>query len=150
MSRAAATLTASPIAPGTSETHAKLTDPVRRPLESAHPLTAEDRVFEPAEPLFLSQRKFLEDVRSGKRGVAPGRCGTRQKHLRALLEHEKTADALNYFAHQLAKGKVSEELRAGLAVLSITALRKKDSAGQLTDEIRGIATGRRLTARTIA
>ena len=55
--------------------------------------------------------------------------------------------------HQLAKGQVSEALRAGLAVSSITALRKKASAGQLTDDIRGIATGiciRRLTARTIA
>ena len=67
MSRAAATLTASPIAPGTPGTHA-LTDPVRRPLESAHPLTAEDRAFEQTEPRFLSQRKFLENVSSGKRG----------------------------------------------------------------------------------
>ena len=51
LSRVAATLTNLPIAPGTPETHAKLTDPVRRPLESAEGrrLTAEDRAFEPGE-----------------------------------------------------------------------------------------------------
>ena len=103
--------------------------------------------------LRLDQSKLLETVRSAKRGAALGRCGTRQEHLRALLEIERAADNLYYFASQLAHGKISEELRAGLAVSSLTVLRKIDEAGRPTDDIRGIATGtaiRRLTARTIA
>ena len=91
-------------------------------------------------------------MRSAKRGAALGRCGTRQEHLRALLESERAADNLYYFASQLAQGKISEKLRAGLAVSSLTALRKTDEAGRPTDDIRGIATGitiRRLTARTL-
>ena len=82
-----------------------------------------------------------------------GESGARQEHLRALLENERTADNLYYFASQLARGRISEDLRAGLAVASLTALRKTDEAGRPTDDIRGIATGitiRRLTARTIA
>ena len=154
LSRAASTLTASPVAPGNAETLSKLTDPDRRPVDSASPLTADDlNSAAPQAKLHLDQSKFLETLRSAKRGVAPGRCGTRQEQLRALLESERAADNLYYFASQLAQGKISEELRAGLAVSSLTALRKTDEAGRPTDDIRGIATGIticRLTARTIA
>ena len=153
LSRAASTLTASPIAPGNADTLSKLTDPDRRPVDSARPLTAEDLNSEPHARLHLGKSQFLETMRSAKRGVAPGRCGTRQEHLRALLEIERVTDNLYYFAAQLAQSNISEELRAGLAVSSLTALRKTDEAGRLTDDIRGIATGiaiRRLTLRTIA
>ena len=70
-----------------------------------------------------------------------------------MLEVERTADNLYHLANPIAQGKVSEAIRAGLAVASLTALRKSDSEGNPTFDVRGIATGlclRCFVARTIA
>ena len=84
LSRAAGLLRASPVAPGTPETLAKLADPSRRPTQMFREFRAEDLELQP-EMLRLDQRKFLENVRAAKRGSAPGRCGTRHEHYRVLL-----------------------------------------------------------------
>ena len=92
-------------------------------------------------------------MRAAKRGSAPGRCGSRHEHYRALLEDIGTADNLFFLAQKLAVGDVSEAIREGLAVAHLTALQKVDDTGTPTGDVRGIATGivlRRLVARTIA
>ena len=80
LSRAASLLTASPIAPGTRETLDKLTDPRRRPTQLFRPIREEDLQHQPARRLDLDQRRFLENVRSAKRGSAAGRCGLQRRH----------------------------------------------------------------------
>ena len=70
-----------------------------------------------------------------------------------LLEDISIADDLFFVAQKLAEGRVSEPIRAGLAVAHLTALQKVDETGTPTGDVRGIATGivlRRLVARTIA
>ena len=94
LSRAAGLLTASPVAPGTPETLAKLADPRRRPTQLFREFREADLQLQPEEQLQLDQRRFLENVRSAKRGSAPGRCGTRHEHYRALLENSNIADNL--------------------------------------------------------
>ena len=103
LSRAAGLLRASPVAPGTPETLAKLADPTRRPTALFREFRAADLELEPAQ-LRLDQRKFLENVRAAKRGPAPGRCGTRHEHYRVLLEDISVADDLFFVAQKLAVG----------------------------------------------
>ena len=153
LSRAAKKLVASPLAPGTQQTLDKLSDPRRRPTQLFRPISAEALHHEPANSLMLSKRKFLENVRSAKRGSAPGRCGTRHEHYRVLLEDIRVTDNLYYLAQMLAVGAIPEAIREGLAVAHLTALQKLDETGTPTGDVRGIATGivlRRLVARTVA
>ena len=70
----------------------------------------------------LHKQKFLENVRSAKRGSAPGRCGTRHEHYRVLLEDIRATDNLYFFAQKLAVGDVPESIRRGLAVAHLTDL----------------------------
>ena len=152
LSRAAKKLVASPLAPGTQETLNKLADPRRRPTRLFRPLREEDLQYAPPD-LMLNKQKFLENVRSAKRGSAPGRCGTRHEHYRVLLEDIRATDNLYFLAQKLAVGDVPESIRQGLAVAHLTALQKVNETGAPTGDVRGIATGivlRRLVARTIA
>ena len=152
LSRAAKKLVASPLAPGPQETLNKLADPRRRPTRLFRPLREEDLQYAPPD-LMLRKQKFLENVRSAKRGSAPGRCGTRHEHYRVLLEDIRATDNLYFLAQKLAVGDVPESIRRGLAVAHLTALQKVNETGAPTGDVRGIATGivlRRLVARTIA
>ena len=153
LSRAAKKLVASPSAPGNQETLDKLTDPRRRPTQLFRPIREEDLQHVPEHQLLLIKRKFLENVRSAKRGSAPGRCGTRHEHCRVLLEDIRATDNFYFLAQKLAVGDVPESIRQGLAVAHLTALQKVNDTGAPTGDVRGIATGivlRRLVARTIA
>ena len=140
LSRAAKKLVASPLAPGNQETLNKLTDPRRRPTQLFRPIREDDLEHVPERQLMLDKRKFIENIRSAKRGSAPGRCGTRHEHCRVLLEDIRATDNFYFLAQNLAAGDVPESIRQGLAVAHLTALQKVDETGTPTGDVRDIAT----------
>ena len=71
-----------------------LKDPARPPLPRE--LVPHDIAqFEPGECFSLDQELFLKNVRTARKGAAPGPSGMTPDHLRPLVEHVAVAAALS-------------------------------------------------------
>jgi len=137
------------LAPRTQATLDFLTDQDRRPSTLTEPLPPEIDSFVAAAPIQLNTQRFLEIVRSSRRGKAAGPSSCRAEHHRALLDDMEAALSLAHVAQILAEGNVPEDIREALAFARLTALKKPNSP----TEVRGIATGdilRRQVGRCLA
>ena len=129
------------LAPGNKETLRELNKRPARPRDPIPELPATVPAFN------LSEKKFCQNVRSVRRGVAGGPSGMTADHDRPLLESARDTHLLFSVAELLAKGHVPIQVGHILRMGRMTALRK-DGGG-----VRGIVAGeviRRFTAKTIA
>jgi len=157
LSKAALILTSNGVAPGTPDTLAQLRDPQKRPPALTEPLPAEVLSYEARHPLRLDKSKLLANLRSTKRGSAPGPSGARLEHLKPLLEDEGPSDAFAFLCSKYAQAALPSAVAAALSLCHMTAL-NKDAPGQThahgaSSRVRGLAVGdviRRLTGRTLA
>ena len=134
------------LATGDERTLNALKDLARRPPLPRDPVPHDIEQFEPGECFSLDQELFLKNVRTARKGAAPGPSGMTADHLRPLVEHVAVAAALSQAASLLAQNKVPEEVMVAIRCGWLTALRKPDGG-------RGIVVGdvfRRVVARTIA
>ena len=75
-------------------TLAALTDPRKRPREPRSPLDEDLLTHDPVIPYMMDMKKLLANVRSARRGAAPGPSGMTVEHLRPLLESDRDSWAL--------------------------------------------------------
>lgn len=103
--------------------------------------------FQPARQLLFHRKSFVENARALRKGVAADPRGTRNEHLKVLLDKERSMDRWCNAAAQLASGRIPAAVVGGLVCGRMTAL---DKGG---GRVRGIVTGnvfRRLVARTFS
>ena len=99
------------------------------------------------QAFILDDDRFLQNLRTSRRGVAAGPSGMNSDHLFRLLDSERDSMKFYEFASLLARGEVPGEVMEILRMGRITALSKPDGG------VRGITVGdilRRLVARTVA
>ena len=157
LSKAAMMLTSSGTAPGNADTLAQLTDPSKRPPLLTEALPPEVTNYRPTAVLRISKSKLLANLRSARRGSAPGPSGMRLEHLKPLLEDAAASDALAFVCGRYAQAVLPETVARALGLCHLTAL-KKDSPGACqahgaSSRVRGLAVGdvvRRLVGRTLA
>ena len=87
LSAGRAALEAAELAPGTNATLQQLQDPVRRPPRSRERMLEHLLTEMPVAQFDMEEHKFLENLRSARKGVAPGPSGMTCEHLRPLLEN---------------------------------------------------------------
>ena len=146
-SRAAQTLTAGKLAPGTDATLEELTDPNRRPRDQLERLPDEVANFRADTPLELDTKLSLSVLRAAPRGPSAALTGWRYEHLKVALDNERTAQALAEVATLYAQAKLPGSVAKVLSTGTLTALLKDNG------RVRGIVAGdslRRLVARTLA
>ena len=133
------------VAPGTLATLRALTSPERRPPVPREPILPHLASAVPESPFDLDFDRFVSNIRSAKRGAAPGPSGLTTEHLHPILENDSSLTALFRVGVLFSRGHVPP---GALEVLRrITALAKPDGG------IRGIVVGdvlRRVVAKTIA
>ena len=135
------------LAPGTLATLAELTNPVRRPPRPRDPLPPEILGLEPEESVRLDEDQFAKNIRSARRGAAPGPSGMNSEHLFPILESDRTLASVCQVAGFLARAEVPLSILSALRLGRVTALRKPSGG------VRGIVVSdafRRLVARTLA
>ena len=133
------------VAPGNLATLAQLTNPETRPPVPRDPLSGSATAV-PERPFELDPELFRRNVRSTRRGVAPGPSGMSVDHILGLVESDHDMEVFYSFATIVSQGHVPRGVLEGLRMGRVTALRKPEG-------IRGIVVGdiiRRLIARTIA
>ena len=132
---------------GRMRTLQQLQDPVRRPPRAREPIPGHLLTEMPVAQFDMDEHKFLQNLRSARKGVAPGPSGMICEHLRPLLENPRDSHRFFLMAEQLAQGVAPEAAIHAVRVGRLTALRKPDGG------VRGIVAGdvvRRLIARTMA
>ena len=82
------------LAPGTNETPEALRDPRRRPPRAREPIPIHLMDHVPDAPFALDEDTFVKNVRSARKGAAPGPSGMTVEHLRPLLDNPKDLHAL--------------------------------------------------------
>ena len=134
------------VAPGNLATLAQLTNPERRPPVPRDLLSGSATAV-PERPFELDPELFCKNVRSARRGAAPGPSGMSVEHILGLVESDHDMDIFCSFATIVSQGHVPRGVVEVLRMGRVFALRKLDGG------IRGIVVGdiiRRLIARTIA
>ena len=134
-------------APRNEQTLRALRDPRRRLVALREDLPDEVQSHQPVVPFELDHEAVLQNLRSARRGAAPGPSGMTSEHLRPLLEHDGDGVLLCELADQFARASVPEEIVDALRMGRMTAV-QKPSGG-----VRGIVVGesfRRSVSRTIA
>ena len=100
------------------------------------------------EVLFtLDEGQFNKNLRSAKRGAAPGPSGMSVEHLHPLLDHSGDLRLFVAAAELLARGQVPQSIETAIKLGRMTALSKADGG------VRGIVARdviRRLVARTMS
>ena len=147
LSRARATLTASPLAPGTAATLESLVDPARRPPALLRPIPDHISNYCPDAALHLSEQEVVDALRTAKRSAAPGLSGATAEHFKLLLDDGEALTLFTGALTQLATAHVPPEVLTAISQSRLTALAKPGGGA------RGIATGdslRRLTSRILA
>lgn len=137
LSRAASSLTASPVAPANLETFEKLKALHPRRLE---PLEYPDVGAVPPPPLQVDPKSLIAALRSAPRGSAPGISGWRYEHLKWFLGRSDAPEGcvpLPAFVDRMLRGDLPEAVRSLLAAARIFGLDKDDGAGG----VRPIAIG---------
>ena len=75
------------LAAGDQKTLNALRDPTRRPAVPRDSLPDDIAGLQPEEPFVLDQVMFLHNVRTARKGAAPGPSGMTADHMRLLVEH---------------------------------------------------------------
>ena len=136
------------LAPGNMTTLNQLNNPDRRPVQPIRELPPREfKEFEPVVPFKLNEHRFAQNVRSARRGAAPGPSGMTNDHLRILLSNPSHFQWLFRAAEQLARGDILAAVVDVVRLGRMPALQKPDGG------VRGIVVGdvlRRLVGRTIA
>ena len=91
------------IAPGNMRTLAALTDPSKRPREPRGPLDEDLLTHQPVVPYTMDMKTFLQNVRSSRRGAAPGPSGMTMEHLRPLLESDRDSQLFYEVAVEVSR-----------------------------------------------
>ena len=120
---------------------------VEQPVQPIRELPREFREFQPAVPFMLDEQRFAQNVRSARRGAAPGPSGMTNEHFRILLSNPSHFQWLFRAGEQLARGDIPAVVVDVVRLGRMTALHKPDGG------VRGIVVGdvlRRLVGRTIA
>ena len=123
------------VAPGTDHTLHLLTD-IESPQSSQGVAL---RCWSSEVPFALDVKRFAKNLRTSRRGAAPGPSGMTSEHLRPLL--------LFRAGEQLARGEAPEVAVEAIRMERMTALQKAYGG------VRGIVAGdvmRRLVGRTVA
>ena len=157
LSRAAKLLHSPGLAPRDADTLAQLSDPTKRPVEQIRPFPQSVTAYAAQEPVRLDGERFLRNLRSARKGGAPGPSGSRNEHLKPLLEDDIASGALEEVACRLANADVPASVGRALVLCRMVGLRKgspglAEAHGQ-SSRVRGLAVGdvfRRLVSRTLA
>ena len=147
VSRARQVLVSTGLAPGNADTLAELTNPELRPPELTEPLPDELLQLRPPERLNLDRQALVSALRSARRGSAADLSGTRNEHLKDLLEDEDAWEAFGELSEAFARAEAPQEVTEALALGRLAALRKDNG------KVRGIVTGdtfRRVVSRALA
>ena len=102
---------------------------------------------QPVVPHTVDMKTFLQNVRSSRRGAAPGPSGMTMEHLRPLLQSDRDSQLFYEVGVEVSRGSAPDVFWDAFRMGRVTALTKPDSG------VRGIVVGdvfRRLIARTIA
>ena len=97
------------LATGDERTLKALKDPARRPPLPRDPVPHDIAQFEPGECFSLDQELFSKNVRTARKGAAPGPSGMTADHLRPLVEHVAVAAALSQGTQRLGVGVSSSQ-----------------------------------------
>ncbi len=95
----------------------------------------------------MPREKFLQNLRSNRRGAAAGPSGMTSEHLQTLLDDEQCSDLLYEAASAMARAQLPDGIVDAIRKGRLTALRKPSGG------VRGIVAGdvlRRLVAKTLA
>ena len=136
-------LEGAPLAPGTEATLRKLR---QRPPAPRTPIVAEFS-RQPDSLFLLDHQEFLKNLKTSRRGAAPGPSGMTAEHVKPLLENDNDAESLCQVAELLCRGHIPSEVLSVIRMGRLTALQKP------TEGVRGIVAGdilRRLVSRTVA
>ena len=147
LSAARQALESTDLAPGDRNTLNMLRNRERRLPAPREPPPPALMALEPERKFELDAKCFCRNLRSARRGAAPGPSGMICEHLQPLLESERESSLLHQVADFLASGQVPPVALQTLRLGRMTALRKPDGG------VRGIVVSdvfRRLVARTIA
>ena len=157
LSKAATLLTSNGVAPATAATLVQLSDPQNRPPCLTEPLPMEVTSYRADQEVQLDSQRLITNLRSSRRGLAPGPNGCRLEFLKPLVEDDATWDAFAYVCGKYAQAKVPQEIAAAMGLCNMVAL-NKDAPGHsqahgASSRVRGLAVGdavRRLVSRTLA
>ena len=138
------------LAQGSEATFAQLTNPTRRPPplpQAREPIPQTLMTHEPDVPFELEEVRFLQNLRSAKKGAAGGPSGMTTDHIRPVLDNVRDSHLFFTVAEQLSRAHTPQVIVNIIRMGRMTAL-QKDYGG-----VRGIVAGdiiRRLVARTVA
>ena len=118
------------LAPGNRTTLNQLKNPDRRPVQPIRELPREFREFQPVVPFKLDEHRFAQNVRSARRGAAPGPSGMTNEHLRTLLSNPSHFQSLFRAAEQLARGDILAAVVEVVRLGRMTALQKPDGVSE--------------------
>ena len=74
----------------------------------------------------LDEGMFAKNVRSARKGAAPGPSGMVVEHLRPLLDNPRVVHMFFLMAEQLVQGRAPEVVVQAIRLGRLTALRKPD------------------------
>ena len=100
------------VAPGNLATLAQLTNPVRRPPIPRDHLSGSATAV-PVQPFDLDPELFCKNVRSGRRGAAPGPSGMTVEHLLGLVDSDHDMEVFASFAGLVSQGVSPEAFWKG-------------------------------------
>ena len=106
LSAARQALESTRIALGDRNTLSALRNPARRPAAPKEPVPPELMAMMPGRPFDLDDDTFCRNLRSARRGAAPGPSGMTCEHLQPLLESERDSGLLCQVANLLARGEI--------------------------------------------
>ncbi len=135
------------LAPGTQATLDALQDQERRPRELRDPFPEAVADFHPGRRFELKKNVLLRNLRSARRGAAPGPSGVTADHLKVLLDDSEASDMFCDICQELLDADAPDAAVEAMRLGRLTALRKPNGG------VRGIVAGdvvRRLVSRTAA
>ena len=133
------------LAPGNRNTLEALRDPEKRPERLRRPIPPALLELR-GEAFRLDRDRFLQVLRTARKGAAGGVSGMTAEHLRPMLESPVDSELLFHLASDLAEASIPEEVLQVIRLGRMTAFRKASGG------VRGIVAGdilRRLVARTM-
>ena len=135
------------LAPCNQATLTALTDPTKRPPRAREAIPEGLMEHIPRNPFLFDERKLSQNLRSARRGAAPGPSGMTSEHLRPLLDAPGDLHLFFKAAEQFAQASLPEPILEGIRLGRLTALQKPQGG------VRGVVVGdivRRLVAKTMA
>ena len=106
LSAARQALESNGLAPGNRNTLNELRNRERRPPTAREPLPPEVASRVPERPFDLDEEVFCRNLRSARRGAAPGPSGMTCEHLQPILESDRDTGLLCHVAMLVARGCV--------------------------------------------